>query len=149
MKWIAPSLRPLIRAVGTLACLTLTVLLISLGGRIPLQMKNLETVPCPDTPEYSNLTTSGAAANLAYCYFVQGTVVNPTNRTLLNADVFGRIYDANGNDLLPERGRLGSIDEVAPGENPFAIRISVPQTSALPLTLEHFKAAGFGGEIRR
>ncbi|MDX2270853.1 MAG: hypothetical protein NW237_02750 [Cyanobacteriota bacterium] len=149
MNWLQSLSSIGSRGLFWVVSLTLVLALNGFGGRIPLQLKDLQTVPCPDTEEYSHLLTSGAATNPADCYFIQGTVINKSGRTLLNADVFGRIYDANGNDLLPERTRLGAIEEVPPGENPFSIRISVPQTSRLPLSLEQFKAAGFGGTIRR
>ncbi len=129
-------------------CLGLAFLLMGFGA-IPLQLKDLRITPCPDTPEYSNLVTSNANPMAARCLFIEGTVVNPSKTTLLNADVFGRLYDANGNDVLPERTRLGAIEEVPPGESPFSIRISVPVTTPLPLTMEQFKAKGFAGKVRR
>ncbi|MEN9205632.1 MAG: FxLYD domain-containing protein [Thermostichales cyanobacterium SZTDM-1c_bins_54] len=131
-----------------LVCVVVS-LLVSAYGRIPLELRDLHTVDCPETEEFSNVTVSGAASTIAKCFFVEGTVVNRGKQTLYNADVFGRIYDANGNDVLPERGRLGAIEEVPPGESPFAIRITVPPTNALPLRLEQFKATGFAGTVRR
>jgi hypothetical protein len=109
-------------------------------GAIPLQLKDLHLTPCPDTPEYTNLVTSNGNPIPARCLFIEGTVVNRSRNTVLNADVFGRLYDANGNEVLPER---------TPGESPFSIRISVPVTSPLPLTMEQFKASGFSGTVRR
>jgi hypothetical protein len=131
------------------ATAVLALVLLGFGGRVPLELKNLQTVTCPDLPEYQNLTTSGASAARVNCYIVQGTVVNPTDRTLFNADIFGRIYDANGNDVLPERTRLGSIEEVPAGESSFDLRISVSQDNPMPLSLQQFKAAGFSGAVRR
>ena len=55
------------------------------------------------------------------------------------ADVFGRIYDANGNSVMENRGRLGSITEIPPGVSYFTIRISVPSELPTPLKLEQFK----------
>ncbi|GAB4212675.1 MAG: hypothetical protein OHK0012_07330 [Synechococcales cyanobacterium] len=136
------------RLAVTLCCVVLSLFL-SAYGRIPLELKDVHTIDCPDTEEFSNITVSGAASTIAKCFFVEGTVVNRSKQTLFNADVFGRIYDANGNDILPERSRLGAIEEVPPGESIFAIRITVPPTNALPLSLEQFKAAGFAGTIRR
>lgn len=129
-------------------CLGLAILLMGFGG-VRLKLKDLKTVPCPDEPQYSNLLTSGSATTRANCFFIEGTVVNTSGSDVYNADVFGRIYDANGNDVLPERTRLGAIDEVTEGESPFQIRISVPETNPLPLSLEQFKASGFRGKVRR
>ncbi len=125
------------------------VLLTGFGGRIPLQIEDLTAVACPNLPEYSNLTTSGSAANDADCYFLQGTIINQSGQPVRNADIFGRLYDANGNDIWPERTRLGALDEVPAGESFFSLRISVPSTSPMPLAFEQFKAAGFRGRVRR
>jgi hypothetical protein len=144
-QWLTQELRLVCMSFG---CVALAVLLMGFGA-IPLQLKDLHVTPCPDTPEYTNLVTSNGNPIPARCLFVEGTVVNRSKNTLLNADVFGRLYDANGNEVLPERTRLGAIAEVPPGESPFSIRISVPVTSPLPLTLEQFKASGFSGTVRR
>ena len=145
VQWLTQKLRPLGWRLG---CAALAVLLMGFGA-VPLQLKDLHITPCPDTPEYTNLVTSNGNPIPARCLFIEGTVVNRSKNTLVNADVFGRLYDANGNEVLPERTRLGAIEEVPPGESPFSIRISVPVTSPLPLTLEQFKASGFGGTVRR
>lgn len=139
-KMIRQILRGLLIAFAIATC--------GFGG-IGLDLANLQVVDCPDTPEYANLTSSGASAREANCYLVQGTVVNTSQREIYNADVFGRIYDANGNDVMPERTRLGAIDVVPMGESPFSIRLSVSPDNAMPLQLEQFRAAGFAGAIRR
>lgn len=133
---------------GLIMALAMVTLLLMGFGAAPLSLKDLHTVECPETAEYDNLFTSGSSME-AKCFFIEGTVVNGSQRTLVNADVFGRIYDANGNDVMPERTRLGAIEEVPPGETPFAIRISVPVTNPLPLELAQFKASGFAGRVRR
>ncbi len=91
----------------------------------------------------------GGGVMAANCYMVHGTATNPSGKMVLNADVFGRIYDANNNNVMPERGRLGSIDELPPGKSEFEIMISVPASQAEPLQLKQFKASGFTGEVRR
>ncbi len=131
-----------------LVCLLAALLLMGFGGKVQLDLTDVHTTPCPDEPEYANLFTSGSSMS-ARCFFIEGTVSNPTQSELYNADVFGRVYDANGNDVLPERTRLGAIEEVPTGESPFSIRISVPTTNPLPLALEQFKASGFRGRVRR
>ncbi|MEO1133243.1 MAG: FxLYD domain-containing protein [Cyanobacteria bacterium J06639_1] len=128
--------------------LVLAVVSFGFGGR-NLAIEALHTESCPDTPEYQNLTLSGPSSQRADCYMVVGTVINESDRTVLNADVFGRIYDADGNDVMPERTRVGSIDEVPPGKSEFSIRITASQSNRPPLVLEQFKASGFGGAVRR
>ncbi|NJK62099.1 MAG: hypothetical protein HC921_04890 [Synechococcaceae cyanobacterium SM2_3_1] len=137
------------RLVLIICLLAVSLLLLGFGG-IKMELKDLKTVPCPDRPEFENLvTSSGSSAAAADCYFIQGTVVNPSKKPIYNADVFGRLYDANGNDIWPERTRLGAIEEVPPGESIFSIRISVPTTNPMPLQLEQFRASGFAGTVRR
>ncbi len=138
-----------LRRVGLLGCLCLSTLLMGFGG-VKMKLSDLGTVPCPDTEQYSNLvTSSGSSSEPADCYFIQGTITNPAKRPVYNADVFGRLYDANGNDIWPERTRLGAIEEVPPGKSEFQIRISVPVSYPLPLSMKNFKASGFEGAVRR
>jgi hypothetical protein len=95
-----------------------------------------------------NFTTPGSVSP-ANCFIITGKAFNPTNKTILNADVFGRVYDANNNPVMENRNRLGAISEVPPGTSEFSIRISVSANQATPLRLEKFKAAGFEGRVRR
>lgn len=85
----------------------------------------------------------------AKCYLISGTATNTSGKVVYNADVFGRIYDANGNDVIPERGRIGSIDEIPLGKSRFEIMVSVPAEQPEPLELKQFKASGFTGRVRR
>ncbi|HEY9648193.1 MAG TPA: hypothetical protein V6C88_17585 [Chroococcidiopsis sp.] len=85
----------------------------------------------------------------ASCYIITGTADNPTNKTVYNADIFGRIYDANHNSVMQNRTRLGSVEEIPPGKSTFEMRISVPASQPAPLQLEQFKASGFTGKVRR
>lgn len=83
------------------------------------------------------------------CFLVFGRANNTTNKTVYDADVFGHIYDADYNDVMENRSRLGLIEEIPPGSTDFEIRVSVPATMPEPLHLEQFKAAGFSGRVRR
>lgn len=85
----------------------------------------------------------------ATCFLIYGKAINKTGKPIVNADVFGRLYDANHNSVMENRTRLGSIDEVPPGTSEFEIRVSVPASLPLPLQLEQFKASGFTGKVRR
>lgn len=127
----------------------LTICLFGFGGRVQMELSDLHIIDCPETPDFQNLPTSGASANRVSCYLIEGTVTNPTDRTIYNADIFGRLYDASDNEVWPERTRLGSVEEVPSGDSSFNIRISVPSTNPLPLQLKQFKAAGFRGKVNR
>lgn len=102
---------------------------------------------CPaDVAEGSVLSGSNEPAN---CFLVTGIATNKTGKTVYDADVFGRIYDANGEPAMQNRTRLGAIAEIPPGVSEFAIRISVPANQPTPLQLEQFRARGFTGKVRQ
>jgi hypothetical protein len=103
---------------------------------------------CP--PELAEgAVTPGGMSLKANCFLITGKAENASNKPVLNADVFGRIYDANNNPVMQNRTRVGSIDEIPPGVSDFELRISVPINQPAPLKLEQFKASGFAGKVRR
>ncbi|OLP19279.1 hypothetical protein BST81_05845 [Leptolyngbya sp. 'hensonii'] len=93
--------------------------------------------------------TSGGSAMPANCFIVTGKTENSSGKTVINADIYGRIYDANDEPTMQNRTRLGSIEEVPPGISTFELRISVPANQPTPLKLQQFKASGFTGKVRR
>lgn len=93
--------------------------------------------------------TSGGVSQVANCFIVTGKAINGTKKPVYDADVFGRIYDANGDSVMQNRTRIGAIEEVPVGESNFEFRISVPANQPTPLQLKQFKAAGFSGMVRR
>jgi hypothetical protein len=92
--------------------------------------------------------TSGATS-AANCFMITGKARNSTYKTVYDADVFGRIYDANNDTVMQNRTRVGSIAEIPPGVSDFELRISVPKNQPTPLKLKQFKATGFSGQVRR
>jgi len=103
---------------------------------------------CP--PELAEgAVTSGGTAMPANCFIITGKTENPSGKPVVNADIFGRIFDANGDSVMQNRTRLGSVDEIPPGVGTFELRVSVPANQPTPLKLEQFKAAGFTGAVRR
>lgn len=100
----------------------------------------------PDIGAGTVLSGSSVAAN---CFLVTGKAENTSGKPVTNADIFGRIYDANNDSVMQNRTRLGAIEEVPPGVSDFELRISVPANQPTPLKLEQFKAAGFTGKVRR
>jgi len=114
---------------------------------IPLQISELSYQSCP--PSLSEGLVDSGTLMAANCFLVTGKVENRSGKPAHNADVYGRIYDANNNPVQRNRNRLGSIDEVPPGVSDFAVRISVPSNQPMPLSLKQFKASGFTGHVRR
>jgi len=126
---------------------TLFTIVPSALANIQVKLKNLTYEPCP-SGSAKNLVLGGGVMP-AECYLIKGKAVNSSGKMVYNADIFGRVYDANGNDVMPERGRLGSVDIIPPGESDFQIMLSVPRDQPPPLKLKQFKASGFAGTVRR
>lgn len=102
---------------------------------------------CP--PELAEgMVTAGGYSMAANCFLVTGKAENKSGKYVVDADVFGRIYDANNNSVFQNRGRVGTILEVPPGTSDFQIRISVPASLPTPLKLKQFKASGFAYKVR-
>ena len=113
-----------------------------------IRLFDLSSHECP--PELAEGTVSSNGTSMAAnCFLVTGKAENSSGKMVINADIFGRIYDANNDSIMQNRTRLGSIDEVPPGISDFELRITVPANQPPPLKLEQFKAAGFTGTVRR
>jgi hypothetical protein len=113
-----------------------------------IKLSDLSYHECPEEIGKGAIT-SGGTSMAASCYIVTGKAKNTSGKSVFNADIFGRIYDANEEPVMQNRTRLGSIEEVPPGVSDFALRISVPANQPTPLKLKQFKAAGFAGVVRR
>ena len=114
-----------------------------------IKLKDLVAEECPADAAYAeNLTTSGSSQE-ATCYLIKGTAINNSAKDVADADIFGRIFDAEDNPVMKNRFRLGGIEYVPVGESPFSFRVSVPSVQPAPLRLEQFKASGFASKVRR
>ncbi len=101
-------------------------------------------------PEEIGAGTVGSGSSVAAsCFIITGKAENKSGKPVINADIFGRIYDANDDSVMQNRTRLGSVEEFPPGISDFEMRIAVPANQPTPLKLLQFKAAGFTGEVRR
>ena len=112
-----------------------------------IKLSDLSYQECPS--ELAKGAVTSGTTRTANCFIVTGKAENKSNKPVYNADIFGRIYDANNDSIMQNRTRLGSIEEVPPGVSDFALRISVPASQPTPLKLKQFKAAGFSGTVRR
>ncbi|AFZ31985.1 hypothetical protein Glo7428_3515 [Gloeocapsa sp. PCC 7428] len=112
-----------------------------------IKLSNLNYHECPQ--ELSEGAVTSGTTMAANCFIVTGKAENASNKPVYDADIFGRIYDANNEPVMQNRTRLGSIAEVPPGTSDFELRISVPANQPTPLKLKQFKAAGFSGQVRR
>ena len=116
-------------------------------ANIQIKLTNVVYEPC--TGEASKNMVIGGGVMSAKCYLVKGNTNNTSGKVVYNADIFGRIYDANGNDAMPERARLGAVEEIPTGKSNFQIMVAVPAEQPEPLELKQFKASGFAGKVRR
>ncbi len=114
-----------------------------------IELKDLITEECPADAAYAeNLTASGSPQK-ATCYLIKGTAVNNSGKDIVDADIFGRIFDAADNSVMKNRYRLGGIEYVPAGESDFSFRVSIPSVQPTPFRLEKFKASGFASKVRR
>ncbi len=112
----------------------------------PIKLFNLSYHDCPSELAEGNVTSGDIIP--ANCFIITGKAKNTSGKTVVDADVYGRIYDANNNPVFENRGRVGTIVEVPPGVSNFEIRISVAANQPTPLQLKQFKASGFAGRVR-
>ncbi|MGB3310329.1 MAG: hypothetical protein WBG32_07640 [Nodosilinea sp.] len=113
----------------------------------PIDLADITYSPCP--PEYADGMVAAGSIQDANCFLITGKAINRTGKPVIDADIFGRIYDANENPVMQNRGRLGGIAEVPPGESDFELRISVAASQPEPLKLKQFKASGFSSTVRQ
>ena len=113
-----------------------------------IKLSDLSYHECP-AELAKGAVTSGGTTMTANCFIVTGIAENPSHKPVYDADIFGRIYDANNDSVMQNRTRIGSIAEIPPGKSDFELRISVPANQPLPLQLKQFKAAGFAAAVRR
>lgn len=113
-----------------------------------VKLSDLSYHDCP-AEMAEGIVSSGGRATAAHCFLITGKAKNSSGKPVINADIFGRIYDANDNPVMQNRTRLGSIEEVPPGDSDFQLRITVAENQPPPLKLQQFRASGFTGKVRR
>lgn len=113
----------------------------------PITLSDLSYHECP--PEVGQGSVASGSVMRANCFIITGKAENKSGKYVYNADIFGRIYDANNDTVMQNRTRLGAIEEVPPGVSDFELRISVAANQPTPLKLKQFKASGFAGKVRR
>ena len=84
----------------------------------------------------------------ATCYVLRGEVENPGRKPIIDTDVYARILDASGEPVLQNRTRVGSIGDVEPGSQSFALRLAVPKGTPGPFDVKNPRARGFNAPVR-
>ncbi|MEM9137964.1 MAG: hypothetical protein AAGB01_11545 [Cyanobacteria bacterium P01_F01_bin.42] len=113
----------------------------------PIKLENLSYHDCPEEFDTGAVNPGGKTVQAALCVILTGTAVNDSSKPIVDADIFGRIYDADNNPAMQNRNRLGAIPYVPQGESEFELRVTVPGTMKLPLRLDKFKASGFASSV--
>lgn len=112
-----------------------------------IQLTDLSYRECPSELA-EGIVSSGGASRPSNCFLISGKANNTSGKMLVDADVYGRIFDANGDPVFQNRGRVGTLPEVPPGASDFEIQITVSANQPTPLQLKKFKASGFSGKVR-
>lgn len=112
-----------------------------------IKLSDISYRECPsDMAE--GIVSSNDGSMFSRCFIIAGKANNGSGKFVVDADVFGRIYDAGNNPVFRNSTRVGTIPEIPPGVSDFELRISVPQNQPLPLQLKQFKASGFASRVR-
>lgn len=136
-----------VTVLSLLICICTFAFSPSAWANVQIKLSNVNYEPC--TGEAGKHMVLGGGVMSAKCYMIKGEANNISGKVVYNADIFGRIYDANGNDAMPERARLGAVEEIPTGKSDFEIMVAIPAEQPEPLELKQFKASGFVGKVRR
>ena len=119
-------------------------------GPVSVPLTGLE-VKRVDCKQGLTTVTGGTRDFGARCLEVSATANNPGQQALRNADVFGRVYDVNGEPAIDaeENSRISYIKEIPPGQSHVTFGLIVPEEQARQgdLELKNIKATGFPGGV--
>ena len=98
------------------------------------------------------LTAAGSGRDFnAHCLEISAESDNPSKKALLNADVFGRVFDAVGDAVtdVEENGRIAYIPRIEPGKSTvkFPLIVSDLAFSRGKLDFQAVKVSGFPGGV--
>jgi hypothetical protein len=134
-------------ALGAVLSLASWTIAPSAWALTPIKLLNPSYHPCPQDMAQGTVTSRNSQP--ASCFLITATAQNDSGKTVYDADVFGRIYDANGDTVFENRGRIGTVPEIPPGKSEISVRITVSSNQPEPLELKQLKATGFAQQIRQ
>lgn len=134
-------LRRSIRLFVVLACV-FTLAMPAMAAELQLSGVHLDTCNEQEGGQPDFKRPMGAS-----CYVLRGDVENPGRKAIIDTDVYARILDASGEPVLQNRTRVGSIGDVKPGLQPFALRLTVPAGTPGPFVVKNAKARGFSAPV--
>jgi len=116
--------------------LLLTFTLASEAVAIELKLTQLELAKC-DTADPASKQPKGYRSG---CYILNGEISSNAKNTIKDVDVFAFIYDASDEEVLPNRPRIGSINNVPVGTSNFSVRVPIPSFAIPPFSIKKAKA---------
>ncbi len=137
------------RRLSFMALLVALVLLLGMpavAAAAELRVSQVQLEPCPSEDAGSQPELRRRTG--ADCWALRGVVENPGRRPVFDTDVFAVVLDASGEPVLPNRTRVGSLGDVAPGSSDFALRLAIPVGTPGPFRLGRVKARGFAAPVR-
>jgi hypothetical protein len=116
--------------------------------KIVIELKDLTVKECPPGTQKNKVlvSTNDRANREGKCFLLAGNTDYNGEKAAKNVDIFGRIADANGTIVLTRR-RVGTLAEVKPGKNTFALPFDAADTK-LPFSLTNFQAKGFSEKVQ-
>ena len=103
---------------------------------LDLELSQLDLVKC-DTADPASKQPKGYRSG---CYILDGEIKSTAKSLIKDVDVFAFIYDASGEEVLPNRPRIGSINNVPVGTSQFSVRVPIPSFAVPPFTIRKAKA---------
>ena len=116
--------------------LLLSFALVPYVEAVELKLSQLDLVKC-DTADPASKQPKGYRSG---CYVLDGEISSNAKSTIKDVDVFAFIYDASDEEVLPNRPRIGSINNVPVGVSKFSVRVPIPSFAIPPFTIKKAKA---------
>ena len=103
---------------------------------VELKLSDLDLVKC-ETADPASKQPKGYRSG---CYILNGEISSDAKSTIKDVDVFAFIYDASDEEVLPNRPRIGSINNVPAGISRFSVRVPIPSFAIPPFAIKKPKA---------
>ena len=103
---------------------------------LDFELSQLDLMKC-DTADPASKQPKGYRSG---CYILKGQIKSTAKSLIKDVDVFAFIYDASGEEVLPNRPRIGSINNVPVGTSQFSVRVPIPSFAVPPFTIKKAKA---------
>jgi hypothetical protein len=142
-------MKKILPASSLILCLPLFLWGCTSSTKIVIELKDLTVKECPPGTQKNKVlvSTNDRANREGKCFLLAGNTDYNGEKAAKNVDVFGRIADANGTIVLTRR-RVGTLAEVKPGKNNFAMPFDAAADTKLPFSLTNFQAKGFSEKVQ-